>query len=135
MRIQDPKSLEDLNFWRHSLGTLWLVCSHWLRTDSNALSLGIPREADSVSIFQPKAHSANFPCARLLPVSLRCLCSSKNISILIHYVRKIFPTGRSFKKNWDKTFGEGENSMSPDEVVWLCLHMHVLTWFARTAKV
>lgn len=25
--------------------------------------------------------------------------------------------------------------MSPDEVVWLCLHMHVLTWFARTAKV
>lgn len=92
-------------------------------------------DADSASIFQPNAHSANFPCARLLPVSLRCLCSSKNISILILHVRKIFPTRRSFKKNWDKMSGEGENSMSPDEVVWLCLHMHVLTLFARTAKV
>lgn len=38
-------------------------------------------DADSASIFQPNARSANFLWARLLPVSLRCFRSSKNISI------------------------------------------------------
>lgn len=37
LRAQVPR---DLNSWGHSLGTLWLVCSHWLGIDSNALSLG-----------------------------------------------------------------------------------------------